>query len=310
MRHALVRLGVLTVVAVGASAILIAGGQRGAGSQNPGRGQANAVPAKPPADPHDLSGIWGRFGWRDLSNRQGAAAFPEGGDDGFGLDVPPLTAEGQKMYDAIKPGNGRALGSAPRPGEPEGRRRAVIEKFQNDPTSQCTPNGLTRMILSTYFAPMELIMAKDRIVQRFEWTMDQRMIYTDGRKLPTDVSLPAWNGFSVGHWEGDTLVVNSYGFHENTWLDHFGYPHSDEMRLEERYHLVSADRLQLNWTLTDPKVYTKPFVGQQKAFRRLAPDESTVEDGWVGLFDNRCVPAEENAFNQNIRNPAGGKTDK
>ena len=100
------------------------------------------------------------------------------------------------------------------------RMKAVIEKFQNDPTSLCTPNGLTRMILSTYFAPMELVMAKDRIVQRFEWTTDQRMIYTDGRKLPTDVSLPAWNGFSVGHWEGDTLVVNSYGFHEKIGRAH------------------------------------------------------------------------------------------
>jgi hypothetical protein len=288
--------------------MLIAGGQRGAGGQNPGTGQANAAPAKPPADPHDLSGIWGRFGRRDLSNRQGAAGFPEGGDDGFGLDVPPLTAEGQKMYDAIKPGNGRPLGSPPRPGEPEGRRRAVVEKFQNDPTALCNPSGLTRIILATYFAPMEVIMAKDRIIQHFEWTTDQRTIYTDGRKLPTEVSLPAWNGFSVGHWEGDTLVVNSYGFHENTWLDHFGYPHSDQMRLEERYRLISADRLQLNWTLTDPKVYTRPFVGQTKAFRRLAPDESTIEEGWVGLFDNRCVPEEEFAFNEKIRNPAGGKT--
>jgi hypothetical protein len=304
-------MGILTAAAVvGASAMMMAGGQRGAGSQNPVTGQTSAAPAKPPADPRDLSGIWGRFGRRDLSNRQGAAGFPEGGDTGFGLDVPPLTAEGQKMFDAIKPGNGRPLGSAPQPGEPEGRRRAVIEKFQNDPTALCTPSGLTRIILATYFAPMELIMAKDRVIQHFEWAADRRTIYTDGRKLPTEVSLPAWNGFSVGQWEGDTLVVNSFGFHENTWLDHFGYPHSDQMRLEERYRLISEDRLQLNWTVTDPKVYTRPFVGQTKVFRRLAPDESTVEEGWVGLFDNRCVPEEEFAFNEKIRNPAGGKTSK
>ena len=312
MRHAAVRMGIVMAVAVaGASAMLIAGGQRGAGGQSPATGRGSAAPAKPPADPHDLSGIWARFGTREgRGNFQGNAPFPEAGDDGFGLDVPPLTAEGQKRYDAIKPGNGRPAGSEPRPGEPEGRRRAVVEKFQNDPTGLCTPSGLMRIILSTYFAPMELIMAKDRIVQHFEWTTDQRTIYTDGRKLPTEVSLPAWNGFSVGHWEGDALVVNSFGCHHNTWLDHFGYPHSDQMRLEERYRLVSADRLQMEWTLTDPTVYTRPFVGQTKTFRRLAPEESTIEDGWVGLFDNRCVPEEEFAFNEKIRNPAGGKTSK
>jgi hypothetical protein len=305
MRHSSISItGVLGLSLVVSSAIVAASCQR------------TAAPAAPASsaqqfDPHDLSGIWARFGTREgRASNQGGAPFPEAGDTGFGTDVPPLTPEGQKMFDAIKPGNGRALGSADaaaHPGEPIGRRRAVIAKYQNDPTGMCAPSGLTRIILSTYFAPLEIIQAKDRVIQHFEWTTDQRTIYTDGRGLPAEASLPMWNGFSIGRWEGDTFIANSNGFHENTWVDQFGYPHSDQMTLEERYRRISPDRLQLNWTLTDPKVYTKPWVGQTKTFRRLSKEESTIEEGWFGLLDNRCVPEEEFAFNEKIRDPAGGR---
>jgi hypothetical protein len=236
--------------------------------------------------------------------------FPEAGDTGFNKEVPPFTPEGQKMFDAIKPGNGRVLGSPEAAAHPEehiGRRRAVAEKFQNDPTGQCTPSGLTRMILTTYFAPMEIIHAKDRVVQHFDWTTDQRTIFTDGRQLPKEPQLLRWNGFSVGRWEGDTFIVDSNGFQENTWIDQFGYPHSDQMRLEERYRRIAPDRLELIMTLNDPKVYTTPWVSQRKVFRLLPKEESTIEEGWSDLLDNRCVPSDEFAFNANIRNPAGGK---
>src|SRR2546430_14401254 len=63
------------------------------------------------------------------------------------------------------------------------------------------------------------------------------------------------SGWSVGRWEGDTFVVQSNGFDERTWLDHFGYPHSEEMTLEERYHRLDRDNMQLVITLTDPKIY-------------------------------------------------------
>jgi hypothetical protein len=263
-------------------------------------------------DPHDLSGMWARFGTREgRGSNQGGAPFPEAGDTGFGRDVPPFTAEGQKMFDAIKPGNGRILNSPDslaHPDEPIGRRRAVSEKLQNDPTGQCTPSGLTRIILATYFAPMEIIQAKDRVIQHFEWTTDQRTIFTDGRQLPKEPQLLRWNGFSIGHWEGDTFIVNSNGFQENSWLDQFGYPHSDQMQLEERYRRLSPDRLELVMTVTDPKVYEKPFVSQKKTFRLLSKDETEIEEGWHDILDNRCVPSEESFFNDKIRNPAGGKT--
>src|SRR5438128_1178782 len=73
-----------------------------------------------------------------------------------------------------------------------------------------------------------------RVLQFFEYDHVWRTIYTDGRKLPTGVD-PRWYGYAVGHWEGDTLVIESAGFDDRTWLDADGHPHSDQMRLLERY---------------------------------------------------------------------------
>jgi hypothetical protein len=99
-------------------------------------------------------------------------------------------------------------------------------------------------------------------------------------------------------WDGDTFVVQSNGFDERTWLDHFGYPHSDEMILEERYHRLDRDNMQLVITLTDPKVYARPWVSETKNLR-LSPLKDFVDE----LF---CIPSEEQEFNRRIRNPAGG----
>ncbi len=104
----------------------------------------------------------------------------------------------------------------------------------------------------------------------------------------------------MGRWEGDTLVVDSYGFEESTWIDHFGYPHSDEMRLEERYRRIAPDRLELIMTITDPKIYTKPWVSGKKVFRMLSKEEASL-NGWYGLLEERCVPSEEFDFNNRVR---------
>jgi len=123
-----------------------------------------------------------------------------------------------------------------------------------------------------------------------------RTIWTDGRELPKNPD-PAWNGYSVGKWEGDTFVVESNGYDDRTWIDHFGNPHSDQMRLEERYKRVDANTLELNMTLTDPKTYTKPWVG----------DKITFVSKTVALYEEICAPSEEGHFNDTIRDPAVGK---
>jgi len=143
---------------------------------------------------------------------------------------------------------------------------------------------------------MEIVQTPHRVLQFFEWAHSWREIWTDGRDLPKDPE-PRWMGYSVGKWEGDTFVVDSTGFDERTWLDHFGTPHSDQMRLQERYKRLDRDNLELTMTLTDPMTFTKPWVSEKKIFK-LDPKAEIQE-----LF---CVPSEEEAFNKKVRDPAGG----
>jgi hypothetical protein len=105
----------------------------------------------------------------------------------------------------------------------------------------------------------------------FEYRHDWREIWLDGRALPAgDALYPKWNGFSVGRFEGDELVVDSVGFDSRSWLDKLGYPHSENMRVEERYRRVDADTLELAITITDPEYYSEPWRSDVKRFRRTA----------------------------------------
>ena len=276
------------------------------------RGQQGAAPATNPAtasaafDAHDFSGVWGRFGGQARATGiQGGGGCQDCGDAGFGANVPPFTAEGQKKFDDNKPAYGRAVESPRVAGELPGRHKAVLSALSNDPTMECEPLGVARIVLSTYFSPMEWVPSRDRMLQHFEWTNEWREIFTDGRQLPKDPDITRWYGYSVGRWDGDTFVVNSYGHDEKTWLDHFGFPHSDRMRLEERYRKIAPDKIELVMTIDDPKIYTKPFVSDKKIFRRLSQEEATV-DGWQHLLDDRCVPSQEFDFNKTVRDPAGG----
>ena len=161
----------------------------------------------------------------------------------------------------------------------------------------CDPVGMPRyLFLEVSIYPMEFIQTSKRLLQHFEWGNAYRQIWTDGRPLPKDPD-PAWMGYSVGRWEGDTFIVTSLGFDERTWLDHFGNPVSEEARLEERYHRVDRDTLELTITLTDLKAYTKPWVSEKKIFK-LDPKHEIQE-----LF---CVPSENDAFNKRVRDPGAG----
>jgi hypothetical protein len=273
-----------------------------------GRGQGAATPsptASLPFDPHDFSGIWSRN-----SQGYGGGGTCRGcGDRGFSNDVPPMTPEGQKRFEANKPSYGRALGTpaaAQHPEEAIGRRRAVPPGQGNDLVLKCNPSGMPRMVL--YPDPMEFVFDKngDKVVQTFQWTHQWRTIYTDGRKVPDDPDVNHWYGYSVGHWDGNTFVIDSYGFDDRTWVDHFGYPHSDQMKLQERYRRVDHDTLELSMTLTDPKTYTKPWVSETKKFKLLKKEEISY-DGWYGMLEEICAPIDEvDNFVDRVVNPAGG----
>lgn len=252
--------------------------------------------AQVPFDPHDFSGVWEQTGGARGINREKLA------------DVPEFTPEGQKMFDANLPARGRLLGQ-PLNGDHPGLVRARPPALSNDPISICTPQGPTRLMLDG--EPMEFIHLNGRTLLFFQWGRVIRELWTDGRELPTGQNLsdigPSWFGLSVGKWEGDTFAVNTIGLDDRTWLDIFGFPHSAEMRLEERFKRVGADKLEIQMTVYDPKVYKKPFVSDTKTFTRM-PRERLTYGGWYGFsgfLEGICAAVDELDFNKRIRDPAG-----
>ena len=139
------------------------------------------------------------------------------------------------------------------------------------PTSHCLPGGVP---FSTLVAPFKMIQTPMEIVMLLEDNNPPRQIYIDGRKLPANPET-MWMGYSVGKWEGDTLVVDSFGFNDRTWLDAFGHPHSESMRITERFRRTNFGHMDIEVTMDDPKMYTRPFTVKFPA--RLLPDTDTLE---------------------------------
>jgi hypothetical protein len=104
-------------------------------------------------------------------------------------------------------------------------------------------------------------------------------------------------GYSVGTWIGEEFVVTSRGFDDRAWLDNYGNPMSEEARLEERYRRVDRDTIELSMTLTDPKAYTRAWVGEKKIMKRVDGRE---------LDEILCVASENDAFNRRVRDPGAG----
>ena len=267
---------------VGLLAILLLSSVTAAGQTTQPSGAA--VPKAAAFEPHDLSGYWSRMSRvQTFSN-----VNPGGPGVGVSTAEPAFTGEGKARFDLNRPGFGP---------------RATTNL--NDPTGSCDPLGMPRILIAEVGAPyqtMQIVQLPGRMLQFFEWHHDWREVWTDGRQLTKLEDLePKWNGYSVGKWEGATFVVDSIGFDERTWLDRFGYPHSDQMRLEERYRRLDADTLELVMTVTDTKIYTRPWVSDTKIFK-LNREKATSPDPQV-----YCVPSEENEFNRLIRDGGAAK---
>ena len=137
--------------------------------------------------------------------------------------------------------------------------------------SPCLLHGLLHYTIP---APTKIIQTPDLIVMLHEEVNSYRQIFLDGRKLPAD-PVPTWIGYSVGHWEGDTLVVESSGFNDKTWLDGFGHPHTEALRLTERIHRANAGHLDIQITINDPGAYEKPWTASVGL--ELRPGEEPLE---------------------------------
>jgi hypothetical protein len=221
-------------------------------------------PAPAPALKRDLSGLW---------HYEGTGASEPIAPDNL---IPPMTPWAKARFDAERPGYGpkRAPGG-------------------NDPILQCDPMGFPRvMFLNT---PFEIVQVPGRVIQFFEHEHEYRTIWTDGRPLPAEPD-PTWYGYAVGHWEGDdTLVVESNGFRDSTWLGSTGYPHSEEMRVTERYRRADRDTILYDITISDPQAYTQSIVGPHRIMKLRPKDE---------LVEEICVPSEEKSFADRVAQPA------
>jgi len=204
---------------------------------------------------------------------QAASSTP----DLTGVWSPPRTAKGFLPYN-FSP-------ETPPPMQPWAAKRCELvgcgtgtlgraNDDQMDPNlSSCAPLGIPRILNNV--APFEILQAKNRVIMLFESGNSIRQIWMDGRGHPADWD-PTWLGHSIAHWEGDTLVVDTVGMNDKTWLDTAGHPHSDALHIVERIRRVDHDTLENNVTFDDPKTYTRPW--SSKVIYKLHPDWWLHED--------------------------------
>ena len=128
---------------------------------------------------------------------------------------------------------------------------------EHDPVALCRPGGALRFL--TFPPPRKVLQLPGLVVMLSERDVTYRQIFTDGRPLPENPD-PTWNGYSIGEWEDDALVVHTIGLRDGTWLDRLGSPLTDAARITERYRRVNFGRLEIEVTVDDPKAYTRPWT--------------------------------------------------
>jgi hypothetical protein len=275
MRTSLLRstVGLLAVLVFASAALAQAGKTKLPGKETLYRGNRLRPDPTPggPAPVHDITGSWA------------GNLTPER------PDVPPLTPLGQKLFSLNKP------------------ETEVGTGHSNDPMNTCDPLGLPR---NTVFETRGLAfgtMGPDRIVVLHQYQRIWRYVWMDGQhELPTkfdtkDGVSSRWYGYSIGHWEGDNvLVIDTVGLNDATWLDKAGHPHSVDAHVQERYTRIDHNHMQAVVTVEDPKIYTKPFVLSKNEYRWI-PDQEAEEQ--------MCVPSEMINYMKLISDPAFGVGD-
>lgn len=226
--------------------------------------------------PRDLSGIWEPVPVNGGVQGSGAKAMPADGKH-----EPPYTPAGLEAFKRNRPANGPTeVGAAE----------------DNDPVHMCDPQGFPREDLFE-LRRTQILQTPAQTVMLYQYGKVWRTIWTDGRDLPKDPD-PRWYGYSIGKWKDDTtFVVETNGMDERTWLDNAGRPHSDELRVEEQFHRVDHDTLQLTVTIDDPKMYTKPWVALDKLIFKLQPPGSDIRE-------MICSPSETAEYNKKLAGPA------
>lgn len=212
----------------------------------------------------DLSGIWRFVDSPDA--RPGPPPPAQARSFGIGLRVPGLI----QFFDI---GSTLKDGLPLRPWAAELRRQRVARDNRDNPDAHCLPIGL--MQLDTHPEPRKIIQTPGLIVILYEANAGVRQIFLDGRPLPGNDADPWWFGYSIGKWDGDTLVVETKGFRDDVWLDVEGSPLTEAGKMTERFRRVNYGTMEIEITVDDPKAYTKPWT--VKVTHRIMLDTELIE---------------------------------
>jgi hypothetical protein len=213
----------------------------------------------------DFSGLWepARGPGRGGAQAKGTppAAAPAANDDppvaqffnigaGFKEGLPPMTPWASQV-----------------------RAQRKGDDNRDNPDAHCLPLGLTQ--LHMHPQPRKILQTRQAIVILYEANGNVRQILTDGRPMPKNDPSPWWYGYSIGHWDGDVLVVETSGFRDDVWLDVEGSPLTSSGKMTERWRRPTFGSMQIDITIEDPKAYTKPFT--VRVNHRLMPDTELME---------------------------------
>ena len=241
-----------------------------------------------PAPRRDISGIWDAAQTLGVSGATEHPALLPGGrgaeggrENETGIAKPlPYTPAGLEALKKNKPSG---------PGV-----RQVDSVLTNDPAGKCDPLGFPYMFLWE-LRTLNVVQTAKQVIILSPFYGNYRVIWTDGRQAPKDPD-PRYNGYSVGKWVDDyTFVVQTTGMLSKTWLDHAGRPHSDQLVVEETYRRVDRDTIELTMTITDPKMYTQPWLALNKIPLHLQPPDFDIPE----LL---CSPSEFAEYNNQVGN--------
>ena len=206
----------------------------------------------------DLSGLW-EDTWMIQFRRQ--------------TPTPSPTTGGPPVATFNNVGAGFPDGLPLRPWAVDLLKKRKEENSKDNPDAHCLPMGLMQFHLHPQ--PRKIIQTPTLIAILYEGNAGTRQIFLDGRPPPTNDPQPWWYGYSVGRWEGETLVVDTTHFRDEGWLDIQGSPLTDAAKMTERYRRVNFGILEIDVTIDDPKAYTKPFT--VRVDQRIMVDTEMIE---------------------------------
>ena len=230
-----------------------------------GKVDPNGPTPRTPDGKPDLSGTWRNVG-----------RGPKEPREALSLDEKPLAT-----FRDI--GAGFKDGLPLRPWAKELLDKRVADNSKDNPDVWCLPLGNQQFNVHTF--PRKVIQTPGVVLLLYETHQGIRQVFTDGRPLPKDDPQPWFYGYSVGRWEGDTLVVETSGFRDGAWLDINGSPLTDQGRTIERFRRPNFGTIEIEQTIDDPKAYTRPFT--TRLTWQLMPDTEIME--MVCLENNQSI---------------------